>query len=1022
MAVYVRRKASGEVTSVTYTGSASKKAAEKAAKKYGYTGAVVKKDTSSSRSRSSSSSSSGSVSPSVSSNDKIDVVFRDKHGTQTFYNLTQSEWEKIKAKEGYTEVATVKSGSASKSELNAIKSADVRKIRLQGGGTMYASYAATKGLSDQEVVNQEMRKRAAKSSVSISKVKSGEKSLWVTPEGRVVASSGTSAPSGLRKEVAEKRGFKRVSPSDVVAGAETVQTTIRKREDGTWAREYTDKNTQQSISAEEAESRKRSIYVTIPQENNINTSNVNNGGLQTGLDETSQKNMEDSSMDNSGVARSSGSSVRSVPGDSYDVSPITSGLKLDSSELSGDDSFGLDSVLLSSVPVSTGQETVSSPIITPDLWENIQKAQLAQDLAQKKVLSQFGETGALIRSPTAEEQEEFEFYEQHPLASEAKAEASKVSWESVKSAGGDAVQSFREDPVGTIHSMAMWRIQAAVNAATAFGKSIYPEKYGGRKEEYQIDVLKNVGMFALGGTGAAKVGKSSKLTKTRGATVTKPEALVEEASILDTAAAQIEAIQKNAFNPLESSVRRGSTSTTAYTQKGFSTANGARARETFLAESDAAGNIVPVKHTEVVNIAYRERVGASGDINTLLQTQNKVKVIRQGKYRGDTKVYLDKKGNVEIYVETKPNQYNPDLVNYRVLAKEPTGKTKVIEKGTADADAYYFSLREATYGKGTYPREYSQYMDEGLNRGVGEVKLKGTIEKKPVEVVNLTSRKIKIVRKGETKWIGVGESSTGARVVRVNSSARTVNVLDQVKVQNIRSPFETLSRAPSKSSKSSTARRSVDVNKALDDVAAQMNRNQQVLQRQQFPAINTANMGRMGSTGISKVAKTRNAGRIRMSGSRNVSTLRKRVGLDAWSRVSAAIFGIDTMLERQAGQKQKPEGINEQSRQQKTTQKSALDQTQAQLQKSMQATQQVTDSLNVTDFITDFGGIDYIVPAVVTNRISSPGTTDPTTKKGSSKIVPDLPNLNAAFNSAQNQINTRLRTIRHDMADISELF
>ena len=147
-----------------------------------------------------------SQSSTPSTNEKISVVFRDEQGVSTLDNISKSDWEKWKAQEGYTEIA-VSSTPITQSQKNVLIQKDIRAIPLEGGGTTYASHAATKGMDEREVLDSLHAQQVAKNEAMI------REGVWIGPDDQLHLSS--SIPYGLSADEAAKRGFKKLSPSQI---------------------------------------------------------------------------------------------------------------------------------------------------------------------------------------------------------------------------------------------------------------------------------------------------------------------------------------------------------------------------------------------------------------------------------------------------------------------------------------------------------------------------------------------------------------------------------------------------------------------------------------------------------------------------------------------------------------------------------------------------------------------------------------------------------------------------------------
>jgi len=384
-----------------------------------------------------------------------------------------------------------------------------------------------------------------------------------------------------------------------------------------------------------------------------------------------------------------------------------------------------------------------------------------------------------------------------------------------------------------------------------------------------------------------------------------------------------------------------------------------------------------VKHSEILNVAYRERVGVAGDINTMVQANNKVKLLRQGKYRGDTKVFLEKKGNVEVYVETKPNQFNPDMVNYRVSTKGPAGKTRVIERGTADADAYYHSLKEATYGKGTHTREYVQYLDENLNIGVGQVKIKGALKDKPVRTITLVDRKLAILKKGQTQYIKAVEIPKSANMFKTGTpNPRVTNIIKPTKSSGSGSKI-----IPKSSGSGSKIIQGGEIKLpegTIQLLKPKLKTKTKTQSQIQIPAINTANVGRIGKTGIKNNAFTKRSGRISQSSQKTSLGFVNRS-----KRISMSAFGLATKTR----QKQKTISKTKQKQIQKGKQKSAQSVFQILSVGSTQRNKQISKQSIDNVFGPSQGTTQTVVPVTAMTfpgRIFRP-TPTPSTKKAKTK-------------------------------------
>jgi len=146
---------------------------------------------------------------------KISVVYIDEKGRyEHMQEIDPEKWERIKKKYGWKELKRVEGRKILQSEVNKAISEDTGKIPLVGGGTLYYSKAKYEGKTPEEIVEEVNIKRAEESKVTIEKLKSGEKSVWVTPENKIII-SGRHPPGGMSEKTAEERGFRRVSPENV---------------------------------------------------------------------------------------------------------------------------------------------------------------------------------------------------------------------------------------------------------------------------------------------------------------------------------------------------------------------------------------------------------------------------------------------------------------------------------------------------------------------------------------------------------------------------------------------------------------------------------------------------------------------------------------------------------------------------------------------------------------------------------------------------------------------------------------
>jgi len=201
------RKPSGEITNVPAGQVWRFK------KRYHYTPVSEGKKSSSSSRRS---GGGGGVSRPSEPKKKISVVYIDEKGRYShMQEIDPEKWEQTKKKYGWKEIKRVEGRKILQSEVNKAISEDTGKIPLTSGGTLYYSKAKYEGKTPEEIVEEVNKRRIEESKVTIEKLKSGEKSVWVTPEKKLIISKGTKPPAGMSEELAKERGFRRVSPENV---------------------------------------------------------------------------------------------------------------------------------------------------------------------------------------------------------------------------------------------------------------------------------------------------------------------------------------------------------------------------------------------------------------------------------------------------------------------------------------------------------------------------------------------------------------------------------------------------------------------------------------------------------------------------------------------------------------------------------------------------------------------------------------------------------------------------------------
>ncbi|RLF02483.1 MAG: hypothetical protein DRJ64_09280, partial [Thermoprotei archaeon] len=158
---------------------------------------------------------------------KVSVVVVSKKGDyETFQNITPERLKELETKYGYTVVKKVEGRAIKGSEVNKAISEDIGKIPLKGGGTMYYSKAKAAGKTPEQIVEEYNIRRLEESKVTMGKLESGEKSVWLTPEGKLVISKGTSPPFGMREEVAKERGYRRISPENIEIKENKIIATV----------------------------------------------------------------------------------------------------------------------------------------------------------------------------------------------------------------------------------------------------------------------------------------------------------------------------------------------------------------------------------------------------------------------------------------------------------------------------------------------------------------------------------------------------------------------------------------------------------------------------------------------------------------------------------------------------------------------------------------------------------------------------------------------------------------------------